>query len=93
PGRWGTAASPIILDGKVIQNCDAEGKSNLIAVDKKTGKTIWKTPRRSTPKGGWSTPILIDTGERKELVLNGEFGVQAYDPETGKDYWFCKAFN
>ncbi len=93
PGRWGTAASPIILDGKVIQNCDAQGKSYLIAADKKTGETIWNTPRRSTPKGGWSTPILIDTGERKELVLNGEFGVQAYDPETGKDYWFCKAFN
>jgi outer membrane protein assembly factor BamB len=93
PGRWGTAASPLILDGKVIQNCDAEGESYLLAVDKKTGQTIWNTPRKPTPKGGWSTPILIDTGKRTELVLNGEFGVQAYDPKTGKDYWFCKAFN
>ena len=93
PGNWGIAASPLILDGKVIQNCDAEGNSYLLAVDKKTGETVWITPRKSTPKGGWSTPILIDTGKRKELVLNGEFGVQAYDPETGKDYWFCKSFN
>ena len=92
-GAWGTAASPIILGDMVVQNCDAEGKSYLLAVDKKTGQDIWRTERRNLPKGGWSTPILIDTGRRKELVLNGEFGVQGYNPTTGEEYWFCKGFN
>ncbi len=69
-GPFGFGGSPIILGDTVIQNCDAEGPSYLIAVDKKTGKTIWSTPRKDSPKGGWSTPILIDTGKRKELVLN-----------------------
>ena len=93
PGAWGVGASPVILGDMVIQNCDAMGDSYLLAVDKKTGKNIWKTPRRATPRGGWSTPILIETKDRQELVLNGEFGVQGYDPKTGKDLWYCKSFN
>ena len=93
PGAWGTAASPIIVDDKIIQNCDAEGESFLIALDKKTGQTIWKTGRGEMPRGGWSTPLLIDAGSREELILNGEFGVHGYDPQTGKELWFCRGFN
>ena len=93
PGAWGVGASPIILNSMVIQNCDATGNSYLLAVDKKTGKDIWKTPRREKPKGGWSTPILIKVDGKRQLVLNGEFGVEAYDPTTGQATWFCKGFN
>ena len=93
PGAWGVAASPVILDSMVIQNCDATGSSYLLSVDKNTGDDIWKTPRREKPKGGWSTPVLIDAGGIKQLVLNGEFGVETYDPSTGKPIWFCKGFN
>ena len=93
PGTWGVGASPIILGESVIQNCDAEGESYLLAVDRSTGKDIWRTPRQSKPKGGWSTPVLIHTGDRSELVLNGEFGVEAYDPMTGSRLWNCRGFN
>ena len=92
-GPFGFGGSPIILGDMVIQNCDAAGSSYLIAVDKRNGKQIWRTPRRDMPKGGWSTPILIDTGKREELILNGEFGVQSYDPSTGADLWSCQSFN
>ncbi|MCA9266922.1 MAG: PQQ-binding-like beta-propeller repeat protein [Planctomycetales bacterium] len=92
-GPFGFGASPIILGDMVIQNCDAEGPSSLIAVNKNTGETIWRTARKDMPKGGWSTPILIDAGQRKELILNGEFGVHGYNPETGEDLWSCQSFN
>jgi outer membrane protein assembly factor BamB len=93
PGPWGTGASPIIVEDLVIQNCDAEGDSYLVALDKRTGETVWRTPRGSLPRGGWNTPIVIDAGGRRELVLNGEHGVRGYDPATGKEHWFCKSFN
>lgn len=93
PGRWGIAASPIIFGDVVIQNCDAEGASSLVALDLKTGESVWKTERESKPRGGWSTPILIENEGKRELVLNGELGVRGYDPKTGKELWFCKAFN
>ena len=92
-GDWGIAGSPILIGDAVVQNCDSAGPSYLLAVDKKSGKTLWKTQRNPKPKGGWSTPILINTGTRQELVLNGEFGVKGYDTKGGKELWFCKSFN
>lgn len=89
-GTWGFGASPVIVGDKVIQNCDSEGPSRLIAVELATGKIAWETPRETKPKGGWSTPTLIEVEGRRELIVNGEFGVQAYDPATGKELWFCE---
>ena len=88
---WGTASCPILIDDMVVQNCDSDRDAYITALDKRTGKEIWRTKRKDTR--GWSTPIVIDTGERRELVLNGHEGVQAYDPKTGRELWFCKGFN
>ncbi|PHR86425.1 MAG: hypothetical protein COA78_37980 [Blastopirellula sp.] len=90
-GPWGTASSPIIVDDIIVQNCDADDTSYLLGLDLKTGKTVWKTERFVVR--GWSTPLLVDTGKRKELVMNGHNGINAYDPKTGKDLWFCKGDN
>src|SRR5262245_398879 len=88
---WGTAACPILVDDLVVQNCDADEDAYLIALNKRTGMEVWRSKRRDYR--GWSTPIVIDTGTRRELVLNGHEGVQAYDPATGRELWFCKSFN
>ena len=93
PGGWGTAGSPVFLGKTVVQNCDAQGKSSLVALDARSGEVVWRTERVEKPRGGWSTPIVIDTGERRELVMNGEFGVRGYDPDSGRELWFCKGFN
>ncbi len=92
PGPWGTAASPIILDGCVIQNCDAQGTSSLVAFDVASGKEVWKTKRRDKPRGGWNTPIIIEVGDRRELIVNGESAVCGYDPVSGKELWSCSSF-
>ncbi len=94
PGDWGVASSPIIVGDNVIQNCDREGNSKIVAVTLDGGKLAWSTWRHSKPKGGWSTPILIKLEDQsEELVLNGEFGVRGYDVTSGKEKWFCKGFN
>lgn len=87
-GPWGTGASPIIVGDLVIQNCDADDKASIVGLDKQTGKTAWETPRERLR--GWSTPIVVETAQRTEVVVNGELGVNAYDPTTGKELWFCK---
>lgn len=93
PGPWGVGASPVIVDGMVIQNCDREGASMLIALNVETGETAWETKREPKPRGGWSTPIVIEWEGKRELVLNGELGVRGYDPESGEELWFCQGFN
>ncbi len=86
---WGVAACPIMVDNLVIQNCDSDENAYLVALEKRTGKEVWRTKRRDYR--GWSTPILVNSGTRRELVLNGHEGVQAYDPESGRELWFCKS--
>ena len=92
PGPWGVAASPIIDGDLVLQNCDAAGPSSLVALNKETGVPVWTARRADAERGGWSTPIIIEAAGRRELVLSGEPGVNAYDPATGRDLWFCKSF-
>ena len=90
-GPWGTSACPILVDDLVVQNCDADEDACIVALDKQTGKDVWRTKRRD--HRGWSTPILVNGGTRRELVVNGHEGVQAYDPATGRELWFCQSFN
>ena len=93
PGSWGAAASSIIINGIVYQNCDSMGPSRLIAISVETGKIMWDTPRVEKPRGGWSTPICIGVNNKKQLVVNGEYGVRGYDLSNGNELWFCKGFN
>jgi len=86
---WGTAASPVLVDDMVIQNCDADVDAYLIALDKRTGQEVWKTKREDYR--GWNTPVLIEANGRRELIVNGHTGVRAYDPATGEELWFCSA--
>jgi outer membrane protein assembly factor BamB len=92
-GPWGTAASPVLVGDLVIQNGDAEDDAFLLALDKRTGRTVWRTPREVPERGGWSTPVLVTAGGRPELVLNGAKAVIAYDPATGRQLWSCRSFN
>ncbi len=81
-GPWGTAASPVFYGDLVIQNCDSESpEASLLAVDARTGETVWRTPREVMR--GWSTPIIVKAGNRDELVLNGHTHIRGYDPKTG----------
>jgi outer membrane protein assembly factor BamB len=90
-GPWGTAASPVFYGDTVIQNCDSESPdAALVALDYRTGETVWSTPREVIR--GWSTPVLIKTPVREELVLNGHSAVRGYDPKTGNELWSCKSF-
>ena len=99
---WGIGASPIIYNDLVILNCDNDGPRglprggkaetapmNLVALDKKTGKPVWQTPRDMGR--GFSTPRLMRVaGGRLDLVLNGPLGCVGYDPANGKVRWESK---
>jgi len=83
----GTGTSPILVGDLVIVQCDEENgaSSFIVALDKKTGKEVWKTPRKV--QVSWSTPILVRTATRTELITSGTEFVISYDPATGKELW------
>lgn len=84
----GTGTSPILFDNLVIVQADEENgeTSFIVAFDKKTGKEVWKTPRKV--QISWSTPLLVrGSSGRAELITSGTEFIVSYDPATGKELW------
>ncbi len=73
---WGTAASPIVHDGRVIIVNDNEEGSFIESLDARTGETVWR--RERDEKSNWSTPFLWRTAARTEIVTPGTGKVRAY---------------
>jgi outer membrane protein assembly factor BamB len=89
----GTGTSPVLYENLVIIQADEEeGKnSSLVAFDKKTGREVWRTPRKV--QISWATPLLVNTGKRAELITSGNESVISYDPATGKELWRGKGLD
>ncbi|HXG88889.1 MAG TPA: PQQ-binding-like beta-propeller repeat protein [Vicinamibacterales bacterium] len=85
----GPAGSPVLYKDRLFLYQDHNGTSGqrafVAAFDTQTGKTVWETPRTETV--GWGTPVVINTGERDELIVNSQRRVAAYDPMTGAELW------
>lgn len=81
---WGTAASPIVHQGRLYVVNDNESKSVLMALDKLTGKTIWQIDRDE--KSNWATPYIWRNANRTEIITPGTNRIRSYDLD-GKLLW------
>lgn len=84
---FGEGSSPTLEGDKILVPWDHEGQSFLYALNKLTGKDIWKTPRESATC--WSTPLVVEHAGRKQVVMNGQRIARGYDLESGKELWHC----
>ena len=64
-------------------------KSSWVAVDKRTGTTVWELERESAEANSFSTPLLVKTGNRETQLIFGSqaHGLTGVDPETGHVLW------
>lgn len=81
---WGTAASPILDNGRLYIVNDNDDHSTLQALDAKTGKVIWSIDRDE--KTNWATPYIWTHDGKKEIVTPGTGRVRSYDLD-GKLLW------
>jgi len=86
-GGMGPGTSPILYQDLIILQIDQEmgAGSAIVALDKKTGKQVWRTDRST--RRTWGTPIIVTVGGRDELMATGAEMIAAYDPKTGKQLW------
>ena len=84
---FGEGSSPTLADDKIIVPWDHEGQSSIFALNKQTGKTIWKTDRDEPTC--WATPLVIEHDGQKQVIINGQTCARSYDLETGKELWRC----
>jgi outer membrane protein assembly factor BamB len=90
--QHGSGASPIVWEDLVILPNDTEGEDSfLIAVNAKTGATVWKHPRKTT-KASYATPCLLQVnGEAPQLLFaDMAHGLSALDPRKGTLLWEVK---
>lgn len=84
--RHGPGGSPVIYNDLLILACDGTDQQYVVALDKGTGKEVWKTARVEG-RMAYSTPILVEFEGKMQLVSSGGEHFAAYDPETGKELW------
>jgi len=72
-----------------IISCDGRREQSIVALDKHTGKIVWK---RLRPNGrqAYSTPLVIQLAGKSDVVSTGGDRVTAYDPRTGEDVWWSR---
>jgi outer membrane protein assembly factor BamB len=85
----GGGGSPVLIDGRLIFSCDGGSDPFVVALDSRTGRMLWKTPRPgdSVKKFAFSTPLVIEVAGRKQVVSPGAGSVGAFDPATGREVW------
>ena len=87
---WGTAASPVLYKDRLYIVNDNDEQSYLMALDKKTGKQIWKVERDIGTN--WATPYVWENEKRTELIVPATKAVRSYDLD-GKVLWEFKGMS
>ncbi len=84
---WGFSSNPILDGDKLIVFVGGKG-STAMAFHKDTGKELWRSLDSETEHGpGYSSPIIIEAGGKRQLIVWHPAGLSSLDPETGKPYW------
>jgi outer membrane protein assembly factor BamB len=98
----GAGSSPVIFGNLLIMHFDGSDVQYVVALDKRTGQTVWKTPRsidfqdlepNGTPKAdgdfrkAFATPQIVTWQGRRILISLGSKAAYAYDPLTGRELW------
>lgn len=85
---FGEGASPALRGNTVIVNWDDETDNDfIVALDKRTGKELWKNPRNEAT--GWSTPLIIEHAGVSQVIVSAAGRVRSYNLATGKELWAC----
>lgn len=84
---WGRSASPLLVDDKVVipLGGPVDGpKISLIALDKKTGKPLWRSGDRQV---SYSSPTVMTLAGQRQVVTVNEDNVSGHDLQTGQVLW------
>lgn len=85
--QHGNGGSPVLYGDLLIFSCDGFDAAFVVALDKRTGKTRWRTSRPQPWSQAYSTPLVIRVDDRDMIVSAGAFHALAYDPQNGREIW------
>ncbi len=82
---FGEGATPALYGDTVVVLWDHEGDDFVAALNKKTGKELWRTPRREATT--WTTPLIVEAGGKAQVVIAATSSVIGYDLASGQQIW------
>lgn len=85
--QFGEGTAPVLYGDKIILNYDHEGDSFIAALDKNTGKELWRTSRDEG--SAWSAPLVVEHKRKAQVVVSASKKVRSYDFQTGELIWEC----
>src|SRR5437773_2581765 len=90
----GPGSSPIIFENLLIFHMDGFDFYYIVALDKATGQTVWRTDRNidyGTTDGdrmkSFATPLVIQAAGKTQLISPSSMATMSYNPRTGQEYW------
>lgn len=86
PGRWAYAESPLV-DGDALVCTPGGAEATLLALNKRTGKVIWKSAIPGGEEAAYSSPIVVNANGVKQYVQFLQKGVVGVDAKTGRFLW------
>jgi hypothetical protein len=85
--QHGYGSSPALYQSLVIVCGDNPGSGFLAALDRASGKIVWRVRRESG--GNYATPMVCEVAGRQQLLIGGTGVVSSYNPDTGERLWYC----
>ncbi len=82
---FGEGTAPLLIGDRLVLLFDHEAGSFIVALDKRSGKELWRATRDES--SSWSTPFPVTHSGKKQIVVTGTTRVRSYDSETGKVLW------
>ncbi len=92
----GGGASPVLWNNTLYLACDGADQQYLIALDELSGETKWKvnrpeiTPVDDSQRRAFSTPLLVHSNGREQLISLAAQWLVSYNPEDGTEWWRAK---
>ncbi len=83
--NFGEGVSPVLCGDLLVVNQDFEGASFIVAMDRRSGEEKWRVARDESTS--WSTPLVVEHGGRRQLVVSATQRIRSYDPADGTVLW------
>ncbi|MGZ2371270.1 outer membrane protein assembly factor BamB family protein [Ancylomarina sp. YFZ004] len=83
--HYGHSSSLVVFEDKLIVQYDHKKSGKVMALSTKTGDEVWSTDRKV--KVSWASPVVVQNGDRAEVILAADPCVASYDALTGEELW------
>ena len=84
----GHGSSPVLAGDLLILACDQDTSSYLLALDKNTGKTLWRTDRPETTRTYVTPAVYQPASGPAQLIVPGAYFIASYSVDTGERIWW-----